>query len=181
MLRRLGLPNWGNRTRNSARLSHVSRAMLSLPRLLAIAFVALPLAAPAVAQQRQPADRQAKIQQDAPDDIARDQADPGKIMHRVLPFLDGQTMRYYDGDHHLEAYARRRGLSIRFYDPSDNYLGRAQRVTQEITRYYGADGNYLGRRVNQKQTLAAKVTAPRPGEGPGPAGISPGNPVAAGN
>jgi hypothetical protein len=156
--------------------------MSTLSRFLALALIALPLATiPAAAQLRQPSDRQDKIEQDAPDATAQDQADPGKIMHRVLPFLDGQTMRYYNGDHQLEAYARRRGLSIRFYDANDNYLGRARRVTQEITRYYGADGTYLGRRINQKQTLATRVTAPRPDEGTaGLAGVSPGNPVAAG-
>jgi hypothetical protein len=158
--------------------------MTTTSRFLLLALVALPLAAgPAAAQQQQKfqsSDRQDKIQMDAPDATAQDQADPGRIMHRVLPFLDGQTMRYYDGDHNLEATARRRGLAIRFYDAQNNYLGRAQRVTQEITRYYGPDGTYLGRRVNQKQTLATKINAPKPGEAT-QAGVSPSNPAAAGN
>jgi hypothetical protein len=145
--------------------------MSTFPRFLILALVALPLAAaPAAAQQRLQSDRQDKIEQDAPDETAREQADPGRIMHRVLPFLDGQTMRYYDGNHQLEATARRRGLAIRFYDAKDNYLGRAQRVTQETTRYYGADGSYLGRRINQKQATTNKVTAPNPAPGPTAAG-----------
>ena len=88
--------------------------MSYLPRLLILAVVALPLAAsPAVAQQRVQTNRQDKIQPAAPDsatpNTGTDERDPGRIMHRVLPFLDGQTMRYYDGNHQLEGYARRRG------------------------------------------------------------------------
>lgn len=147
--------------------------MLTLPRFLALALVALPLAGtPVAAQQRVQSDRQDKIQPAVPDAAAPDQQDPSRIMHRVLPFLDGQTMRYYDGEHRLEAYARRRGLAIRFYDAKDNYLGRAQRVTQEVTRYYDADGNYLGRRINQKQATTNKIVAQdrMPAPGPAPAG-----------
>src|SRR5450432_3570314 len=94
----------GYRTRNFVACSRVSRAMSTLLRFLAL--VALPLAAaPAVAQQRLQTDRQDKIERSAPD-VAPGEEDPGRIMHRVLPFLDGQTMRYYDGNHQLEAVAR---------------------------------------------------------------------------
>jgi hypothetical protein len=148
--------------------------MSTLPRLLALALLALPLVGtPVDAQQRVQTDRQDKIQPALPDDAAPDRQDPGRIMHRVLPFLDGQTMRYYDPAHNLEAYARRRGLAIRFYDAKDTYLGRAQRVTQEVTRYYDADGNYLGRRVNQKQATTTTVVAHDPA--PAPAGVGAGH------
>jgi hypothetical protein len=149
--------------------------MVTLLRLLVLALVALPLAsAPAGAQQRLQPDRGVKIRPAVPES-EQDQADPGHIMRRVLPFIDGQTMRYYNPDRQLEGYARRRGLTIRFYDAQDNYLGRAQRVSQEMTRYYAADGTYLGRRINQKQATASHVTVHHTAPAPTQAAAGPGN------
>lgn len=86
------------------------------------------------------------------------EADAAQIMDRTLPFLDGQTLRYYDGKGELEGYARRRRLTIRFYDANGVFIGRAERVTQAATHYYAADGSYLGRRINQRLVTAPVVT-----------------------
>jgi hypothetical protein len=81
-----------------------------------------------------------------------------ELMSRTLPFKNGQTLRYYNGDGEVVGSARRQRLTIRFYDVEGNYLGRAERVSQAATNYYGADGRYLGRRLHKKQTLSTHAT-----------------------
>jgi hypothetical protein len=122
---------------------------------------------PAAAQQPRKTD---KVETEEPQTEAA--AGAAKIMDRTLPFLDGQTLRYYNGKGELEGFARRRHLTIQFYDAKGVLIGRAQRVSQAATTYYAADGSYLGRRVNQRLVTAPAVTvfdrnvdADRPGAG----------------
>ncbi len=79
-------------------------------------------------------------------------------MDRILPFRDGQTLRYYSGNGVFEGYARRRRLTIQFYDVKGTLIGRAERVSQAATQYFAADGSYLGRRINQRLVTAPAVT-----------------------
>jgi hypothetical protein len=125
-------------------------------RLLAILAVLLLAAAPAVAQEK--ARNGDKLQQD--DTVGdRDEAAMARdLMARTLPFKNGQTLRYYDGDGDLVGTARRVRLTIRFFDPEGNLIGRAERVSQAATNYYGPDGRYLGRRLHKKQTTNAQAT-----------------------
>jgi hypothetical protein len=126
-----------------------------MPHLRLFLLLASLLLAPldAGAQVKPPGER-GRLDETPPQTEDRD---TGRIMLRVLPFLDGQVMRYYTAEGGLEAYARRRGLTIRFYDPANMYLGRAERVSQTVTRYYAADGSYLGRRINQRLTTASQI------------------------
>jgi YD repeat-containing protein len=130
--------------------------MLSMRLLATLAVLSL-LAVPAVAQEK--ASNGDRLQQDRsmtdPDEaaMARD------LMARTLPFKNGQTLRYYDGDGDLVGTARRSRLTIRFYDPDGNLVGRAERVSQAATNYYDAGGRYLGRRLHKKQTLGTHATA----------------------
>ena len=140
------------------------------PSRLILAALAAALIAGAAAAQQLPAapgrsgqgqaDRFRYDQPGAPGDgadQARDPRDPDGLMRRVLPFLDGQVMRYYDGEGNLDGSARRRGLTIRFYDADDNFVGRAERVSERVTRYYDADGAYIGRRIGQKLSVARRA------------------------
>jgi hypothetical protein len=86
------------------------------------------------------------------------QQDAAHIMEWTLPFRDGQMLRYYSGDGVLEGWARRRRLTIQFYDANGTFIGRAVRVSQAATQYFAADGSYLGRRINQRLATAPAVT-----------------------
>jgi hypothetical protein len=131
-----------------------------MPRLastIGTSLLALLLAAPlgAARAQNQPKTTD-QVETEDPQTTAAEDAQI--IMTRSLPFLDGQVVRYFSDKGEFEGEARRRGLVIRFYDPSGVYLGRAQRVTQAVTAYYAADGGYLGQRVNQRLVLKRAVT-----------------------
>jgi hypothetical protein len=122
-------------------------------KIIAFVFLLLVAAGPALAQQD---DRKDKIQREDEDQLGA-AADATIIMDRVLPFVDGQTLRYFAPDGRLEGSAHRRGLSIRFYDEQGNYIGRAKRVSQAATVYYAANGTYLGRRLHRKLTLKTRT------------------------
>jgi hypothetical protein len=114
---------------------------------------------PALAQNQwapmEPSKHDRLEQQDPQTQAAEDAA---KIMDMTLPFRDGQTLRYFAGDGTPEGYARRRQLTIWFYDNNDILIGRAERVSQAATQYFAADGSYLGRRINQRLVTAPSVT-----------------------
>jgi hypothetical protein len=125
------------------------------PLLLALSLVlgtAL-VAAPAHAQKR---DKDKVIENFSPDDA--DALDAAGIMRRALPFKQTQTVRYFSGDGKFEGYASRNHRTIRFYDASGTYVGRAERVTQALTNYYTPDGKFIGRRTKQKMTTANTAT-----------------------
>jgi hypothetical protein len=108
---------------------------------------------PAAAQQPRKTD---KLETEEPQTDAA--ANAAQIMDRTLPFLDGQTLRYYTGKGELDGFARRRHLTIQFYDANGVLIGRAERVSQAATTYYAADGSYLGRRTNRRMVTAPAVT-----------------------
>ncbi|MBV8649961.1 MAG: hypothetical protein JO255_00755 [Alphaproteobacteria bacterium] len=99
-----------------------------------------------------------RIEKEDSDTETPAQEDAGRIMERTLPLRDGQTLRYYSGDGVLEGWARRRRLTITFYNADGTPIGRAERVSQAATRYFAADGTYLGRRLNQRLATAPAVT-----------------------
>ncbi|HZS84256.1 MAG TPA: hypothetical protein VFA50_15385 [Stellaceae bacterium] len=130
------------------------RLAFALPLIaLALLFMAPATAAPPPAQSN------SRIEAEPPDASARE--DVGRIMELTLPLLDGQVLRYYDGDGNFIGLARRRGLTIRFFDAEGNYLGRARRVTQRLTRYFDAEDNYIGRRIDQHLVTTHAATAYR--------------------
>jgi hypothetical protein len=123
-----------------------------LPPLLGLAL-ALQWLDPAAAQQPRKTD---KVETEEPQSNAA--ANAAQIMDRTLPFLDGQTLRYYTGKGELDGFARRHHLTIEFYDAKGVRIGHAQRVSQAATTYYAADGSYLGRRTNRRMVTAPTVT-----------------------
>jgi hypothetical protein len=126
-------------------------------RFLALLAALFLLAAPATAQQK--LGNGDRVQQDEGAGDADEQAAALDLMSRTLPFKNGQILRYYDGEGDLVGTARRRRLTIRFFDADGKYLGHAERVSQAATNYYDADGRYLGRRLHKKQTLSTHATA----------------------
>jgi len=129
--------------------------------LLAVALAGCSLSlAPALAQKQ---DKDKLIENADPSNP--DNADLAEaIMKRTLPFKEQQTLRYFSGDGRFEGYAVRRHHTIRFYDPDGVLIGRAERVTQQLTNYYAPDGAFLGRRISQKMTMASTA---RSSEGKG--------------
>ena len=119
------------------------------------------LAVPAFAQDRQVDKRTGDlIQRDSGAPAA--QEDYGRIMDRILPFKDGQTLRYFNEKGEFDLYAKRQRLTIRFYEPDGTYVGRAERVSQAATAYYAPDGAYLGRRLHKKQTMKSREDGRNP-------------------
>lgn len=131
-------------------------------RLLAFLAVLILAAAPALAQDagsKSPKLQNGdKLQQNDSIPDQDEQAMARDLMSRTLPFKNGQTLRYFNGEGDLVGTAHRVRLTIRFYDPQGNLLGRAERVSQATTTYYGPDGRYLGRRLHKKQTTRTNVT-----------------------
>ena len=135
--------------------------------ILSIAVAALGLTGPALAQdyvnkrqapeaqpgenpdQAPPASSEAELLQQHPE---------ARVMDWALPFLDGQTLRYFSAKGALEGSARRHRLTIEFYDADGNFIARAKRITQAATVYYSADGSYLGRKLNRRLVTQQVVT-----------------------
>jgi len=137
--------------------SAMQKPLLLLAALLAGLSLA---AAPAVAQKP---DKDKLIENSDPSNP--DNAElADAIMRRTLPFKEAQTLKYFTGDGRFDGYAVRRHHTIRFYDPDGTLIGRAERVTQQLTNYYAPDGAFLGRRVSQKMTMASTA---RSSEGKG--------------
>jgi hypothetical protein len=126
-------------------------------RPLAILAALLLLAGPAAAQEKlKSGDRLHQDDTVVDRDLRQTARD---LMSRTLPLKDGQTVRYLNGEGELEGFARRKRLTIRFYEPDGTFLGRAERISQEATTYYDADGRYLGRRLHKKQTTQTRVSS----------------------
>jgi hypothetical protein len=131
---------------------------LSLVLLLAAALAA----EPALAQKHGPKD---KVTEDEAAAGKGNTEDAAGIMKLALPFKEVQTLRYLNGDGEYQGYAIRRHRTIRFYDASGTFIGKAERMTQRLTLYYAPDGTLIGRRLHQKMTVANTATYPKPGRG----------------
>jgi hypothetical protein len=162
------------RSGNGPRLSAVDPASLAASRgygmrklFLVMTIAVLGVTGPALAQDyaKQRLAPEAKPGQ-SPDQVTRSPAEEeqqlqhpeARVMEWALPFLDGQTLRYFSAEGALEGTARRHRLAIEFYDAEGKLIARARRVSQAATVYYSPDGTYLGRKLNRRLVTQQVVT-----------------------
>ena len=135
--------------------------------ILSIAVAALGLTGPALAQdylnkrmmpEAQPGENPDQAPRAPSEDELLQQHPEARVMDWALPFLDGQTLRYFSAKGALEGTARRHRLIIEFYDADGRYLARAKRISQAATVYYSPDGTYLGRKLNRRLVTQQVVT-----------------------
>ena len=136
-------------------------------RILSIAVAALGLAGPALAQdyakqrmapEARPGENPDQATQPRSEEELLQQHPEARVMDWALPFLDGQTLRYFSAKGALQGTARRHRLIIEFYDADGKYLARAKRISQAATVYYSPDGTYLGRKLNRRLVTQQVVT-----------------------